>query len=133
MQTRYPCGGLGRRQFLAGAAGLPALAALHVSAAQPRVARPGPRVARPEPRVARAESRVARSVQVPLGKLGIPGPFPGRVVEVRNPAMIRGGTKDRAAIKATVARGMKELTGADHPVEAWRSFFEPGDVVGIKM
>ena len=28
---------------------------------------------------------------------------------------------------------MKELTGADDAVGAWRSFFEPGDVVGIKM
>ena len=28
---------------------------------------------------------------------------------------------------------MKELTGADDAVEAWRPFFEPGDVVGIKM
>jgi hypothetical protein len=28
---------------------------------------------------------------------------------------------------------MKELTGADHPQEAWRRFFEPDDVVGIKV
>jgi uncharacterized protein (DUF362 family) len=28
---------------------------------------------------------------------------------------------------------MKELTGADDATEAWRSFFEPGDVVGIKV
>jgi uncharacterized protein (DUF362 family) len=47
--------------------------------------------------------------------------------------MIKNGVKDRAAIKETVARGMKELTGADDAVEAWRTFFEPGDVVGIKM
>ena len=28
---------------------------------------------------------------------------------------------------------MVELTGADHPKEAWRRFFEPEDVVGIKV
>ena len=28
---------------------------------------------------------------------------------------------------------MANLTGADDSVGAWRSFFEPGDVVGIKM
>ncbi len=67
------------------------------------------------------------------GKLGLPGPYPGRVIEARNPAMIKDGVKNREAIKATLARGMKELTGADDDVEAWRSFFEPGDVVGIKM
>src|SRR5262249_42702268 len=27
----------------------------------------------------------------------------------------------------------RELTGADHPVEAWRRFFQKGDVVGIKV
>ena len=28
---------------------------------------------------------------------------------------------------------MKELTGATDAVEAWKHFFEPGDVVGIKV
>ena len=55
------------------------------------------------------------------------------MIEARNKGMIREGKKSREAIKATVDRGMKELTGADDAVEAWRSFFEPGDVVGIKM
>ena len=30
-------------------------------------------------------------------------------------------------------RGMTELTGADSWADAWRLFFEPGDVVGIKL
>jgi len=47
--------------------------------------------------------------------------------------MITNGVKDREAIKENVARGMRELTGADDAVEAWRTFFEPGDVVAIKM
>jgi len=112
MRKPYPCGGLGRRQFLAGAAAFPVLAAAHVSAAEPGAAR--------DPRAVE-------------GTPGIPGPYPGRVVEARNLAMIRDGVKDRAAIKATVDRGMRELTGAEHTVEAWRTLFEPGDVVGIKM
>jgi hypothetical protein len=29
--------------------------------------------------------------------------------------------------------GMKELVGADGWADAWRRFFEPGDVVGIKV
>jgi hypothetical protein len=71
--------------------------------------------------------------QAPEGKLGVPGPYPGRVIEVRNPRMIRQGRKDAGAIRQVVDRGMKELTGADDAVSAWRSFFEPGDVVAIKM
>lgn len=110
---RYPCGGLHRREFLAAAAALPILEGVRiVSASEPQgAANPG-------------------AIE---GKLGVPGPYPGRVIEARNPTMIRDGVKNREAIKATVARGMKELTGADDAVEAWRTFFEPGDVVGIKM
>jgi uncharacterized protein (DUF362 family) len=115
MRKPFPCDGLGRRQFFAsaGAAAVPLLAGMNVSAAAAALQNPAP------------PDRPA--------SLGIPGPYPGRVIEVRNPAMIKGGVKDRAAIKETVARGMKELTGADDAVAAWRSFFEPGDVVGIKM
>jgi uncharacterized protein (DUF362 family) len=67
------------------------------------------------------------------GALGVPGPYPGQVVEVRNPALIRDGKKDRAVIRATLDRGLVELTGADHPVEAWRTFVAPGEAVGIKV
>jgi hypothetical protein len=106
---------LGRRGLLAAGAAIPALAGMslsHASAQEPRAAAGG------------AEAGE---------KWGIPGPYPGRVVEVRNPRMIHNDQKDRQAIHAAVVRGMKELTGADDDVQAWRSFFEPGDVVGIKM
>jgi hypothetical protein len=68
-----------------------------------------------------------------LTKLAAPGLYPGHVVEVRNPGMCRNGTRDAAAIKATLDRGIKELTGATDAVEGWKHFFEPGDVVGIKV
>jgi uncharacterized protein (DUF362 family) len=67
-------------------------------------------------------------------ELGMPGPFPGRVVEVHHPGSVRADhTIDAAAVSAMIDRGMTELTGDDHPTEAWRRFFEPGDVVGIKV
>jgi hypothetical protein len=68
-----------------------------------------------------------------LNKFAAPGLYPGQVVEVRNPAMCRNGNRDAAAIKNTLDRGMRELTGAGDAIEAWRQFFEPGDVVGIKV
>lgn len=70
---------------------------------------------------------------------GIPGPFPGRVVEVNHPgalgtAKIAGYTERKPEIVRTmIARGMTELVGCDHAVEAWRSLFLPGDRVGIKV
>ncbi len=126
MDKPYPCGGMGRRAFLAGAAAFPVLAGLHVSAAEPQKAAEATKGAA----AAKKKIRVPRK---PEAKLGIPGPYPGRVIEVRNPMMTTQGVKDRAAIKASIARGMIDLTGADDAVEAWRAFFEPGDVVGIKM
>ncbi|RUL88529.1 DUF362 domain-containing protein [Tautonia sociabilis] len=112
MSRRYPCGGLGRRQFLAGAAALPAIAGARVSAQEPQA---------------------AAGAIGPDENFGIPGPWPGRVIEVRHPGMIRNDVKDRAAIGSALSRGMAELTGADDAVSAWRAMFEPGDVVGIKM
>ena len=65
--------------------------------------------------------------------VGLPGPFPGRVVEVAHSGMIRDDVKDAPAIHSAMRRGLMELTGADAPEEAWRYFFGPGDVVGIKV
>ena len=67
------------------------------------------------------------------GKLGVPGPYPGRVIEVRNPSLNRGGVKNRAAIHTTLNQGLVALTGVDHSVEAWRLFVSPGECVGIKV
>src|SRR5205814_5560205 len=67
------------------------------------------------------------------GPLGIPGPYPGRVIEIPNPALKRGGGGNRAAVRETLNRGLVALTGADHPVEAWRIFVQPGEAVGIKV
>jgi hypothetical protein len=67
------------------------------------------------------------------GELGLPGPYPGRVVEVDHPACVRNRVYDRAAIRSLMNKGMMELTGAPSPTEAWRVFFQPGDVVGIKL
>ena len=56
-----------------------------------------------------------------------------RVIEIQHPGMIRGGVKNAEAIGAGMRRGIVELTGADDWQSAWRRFFEPGDVVGVKV
>ena len=113
MTKPYPCGGMSPACLLTVASAIPALEGVHlVSAAEPRAAE--------NPRFA-------------ADKLGIPGPFPGRVIEARHPALIKDGVRDREAMKATVCQGLMELTGADDAVEAWAELFELGDVVGIKV
>ncbi len=65
--------------------------------------------------------------------LGIPGPFPGRVVSVNHPASILSRKYQREPVRQMIHQGLMKLTGAETPAEAWRYFFEPGDVVGIKL
>ncbi len=75
-----------------------------------------------------------RTQEVTKAADGMPGPYPGRVVEVRHPGSVRADFSiSPEAVKAMMGRGMTGLTGADHPTEAWRRLFEPGDVVGIKV
>lgn len=64
---------------------------------------------------------------------GIPGPFRGKVVEVRHPGSVVEGKVARDPVEAMVTRGMVELTGAADEAAAWKRFFGPGDVVGIKI
>jgi uncharacterized protein (DUF362 family) len=73
------------------------------------------------------------SAQTTGKKLGIPGPFPGRVIAVNHPGSAVAGRHQAEPVREMVARGMKELTGATDATEAWRYFFESGDVVGIKV
>jgi hypothetical protein len=71
MSARYPCGGMHRREFQ-GAASLPFLVQSALKAQEPPKG-----AANPSP---------------PGGPLGVPGPYPGRVVEVRNQALSIGGS-----------------------------------------
>jgi uncharacterized protein (DUF362 family) len=67
------------------------------------------------------------------GAQGIPGRWPGRVVAVTHPGSFVAGEYRAEPVNLMVARGMQELTGAPAAADAWRMFFEPGDVVGIKL
>lgn len=64
---------------------------------------------------------------------GMPGRYPGRVIEVRHGGMIRNGKTDAQAVGEAMRAGIKLLTGADSHVDGWKSFFQPGDVVGVKV
>lgn len=66
-------------------------------------------------------------------KPGMPGPFPGRVVAVAHPGSIVSNTYQAAPVQQMMQRGMRELTGAPSWIDGWRSMFEKGDVVGIKV
>src|SRR5262245_5420457 len=66
---------------------------------------------------------------------GMPGPYPGRVVDVRSERCLdaSGDHIDADVVREMMARGMCGLTGETDAAAAWRRFFEPSDVVGLKV
>jgi hypothetical protein len=75
------------------------------------------------------------SSYAPSAAPGIPGPYPGRVVAVKSEKSVNPstGAANDEVVRDMMARGMRTLTGAGTTPEAWRRFFEPADVVGIKV
>jgi uncharacterized protein (DUF362 family) len=65
--------------------------------------------------------------------LGMPGLYPGRVVEVAGVNAIAGNRVSQEVVARMIERGMKELTGESSARAAWAKFIEPADVVGIKI
>jgi uncharacterized protein (DUF362 family) len=63
----------------------------------------------------------------------MPGPFPGRVIEIAHRSSVVQGEVRAEPVRAMVSRGMTELFGTDNPTEAWRRLFHRGDRVGIKV
>lgn len=69
----------------------------------------------------------------PMSPLGMPGLFPGRVVEVFHQAAIVNRRVSEPAVQAMVDDGMKALTGESNAKDAWAKFFVPGDIVAVKV
>jgi hypothetical protein len=118
-------------KFLAAAAAS-ARAAAGLGAAAPQAqAPPG---ARPPLRTDVPSGKVVSkyaAAQVP----GMPGPFPGRVVSVKSDRCldVATGQANDQVVREMMERGMRGLTGASTTREAWTRFFDPADVVGIKV
>ena len=75
------------------------------------------------------------SAYKPAATPGMPGPFPGRVISVASDTCVdtSTGQANDEVVKEMMARGMRELTGAASTRDAWARFFNPADVVGIKV
>ena len=63
----------------------------------------------------------------------LPGPYPGRVIEIHHSGSAHQGKVRPGPVKEMVDRGMMELTGASDAVAAWRTLFQKGDRVGLKV
>jgi uncharacterized protein (DUF362 family) len=65
--------------------------------------------------------------------LGMPGLFPGRVIELHDPNAIVGNRVSQPIVRQMLEHAMKELTGEKSAQAAWAKFVEPNDIVGIKI
>jgi hypothetical protein len=75
------------------------------------------------------------SSYAPAATPGMPGPYPGRLVSVKADKVVdtSTGAANDEVVREMMAQGMRTLTGASTTPDAWRRFFEPSDVVGIKV
>jgi hypothetical protein len=71
----------------------------------------------------------------PAARPGMPGPHPGRAIAVRSDKCVDTATSaaDADVVREMMTRGMCALTGDRTAPEAWRRFFVPADVVGLKV
>ncbi len=127
--------GVNRREFLRGLSATTVLASgvvLGVPTARAEEEegenkKPAPR---PKPQV---ETNLADFMEVPRAECAIPGPYPGKVVEVRNKASIKEDDSfDADVIAAMVKRGICRLTGKNL-TESYRLLFRDSDVIGLKV
>jgi hypothetical protein len=71
----------------------------------------------------------------PSPHLGMPGPYPGKVVRLHAANSIDETTErvNEPALREMMSRGMCSLTGEKTERDAWGRFFDSKDVVGIKV
>jgi uncharacterized protein (DUF362 family) len=65
--------------------------------------------------------------------LGMPGVFPGRVIELQDERAISANHVSQPVVHGLIERGLKALTGENSAADAWRRFVTPKDVVGVKI
>jgi len=88
--------------------------------------------AKPAAPAARPKTNLDEALKVPKTKWSLPGPYPGRVVEVADAKAMPDGKADPAVVKAMVEKGITTLTGKNLK-ESFPLFFAEDDVVGIKV
>jgi len=65
--------------------------------------------------------------------LGMPGLYPGKVVEVFDPHVISNNHVSQSVVRRMLDAGMRALTGKTSIQEAWSLFVQPNDIVGVKI
>jgi len=81
---------------------------------------------------AEVETNIGDFMKAPRGPHALPGPFPGKVVQVTDPKCLAGDKVDAAVVAGMVEKGITALTGKGMK-KSFQMLFDSGDVVGIKI
>jgi len=80
----------------------------------------------------RPKTNIEDALKTPRTKWSLPGPFPGRVIEVYDAAAMPDGKVDAAVVKAMFEKGITQLTGKSLK-KSFGLFFTKKDIVGLKV
>lgn len=71
--------------------------------------------------------------EMPSSPLGMPGLFPGRVVQTFHSGALVDGRVHTPSVSAMLDAGMKSLTGESSAADGWARLFDRSDIVAIKV
>jgi hypothetical protein len=80
---------------------------------------------------ARPKTNIDEIAAIPRTETSLPGPFPGKVVAVRDEAVVAEDQVDAAVVRRMFEKGLHQLTGLDMQ-DSFDLFFTEDDVVGLK-
>jgi len=80
----------------------------------------------------KVKTNIDDALKVPRTKHSLPGPFPGRVVEVHDQMAMVNDKPAPEVVRTMFEKGVEHLTGKNLK-KSFGTFFEKGDVVGIKV
>jgi len=86
---------------------------------------------KPQP-AARPATNVDVALKIAKTSLSLPGPFPGRVVQVTDSRAIQGKRVQPAVLGEMFSTGLRRLTGLEMD-QSFGLFFNKQDVVGLKV
>jgi hypothetical protein len=78
------------------------------------------------------KTNIEDALKVPRTAHSLPGPFPGKVIEVNDPNAMPEGKPDAKVIAAMFEKGLSKLTEKSFK-DSFGLFFAKSDVVGIKV
>lgn len=78
-------------------------------------------------------TNIDEAFTIPRSEASMPGRYPGRVVDVYDPASVSEGVPVAERCSAMLEQAMLSLTGSARLNEAWRQFVSPDDIIGLKV